>query len=461
VDCCLPRGPEFSQFQVDPLACLGRTRKDVGELFVVRECGPVFSRSADCVGTVAAFGAARQGAVLGDIDTFALPPSFAEQFSLSDRLVNLNRSLHSMHGEHHVVQKRRVNAVLSALEVGERRATMVTAMEAVSGGWAPEPLGLLAAMRALTSRLAATVLFGDRHAENAQLMLLLDTYFQVRREASSANRLEEGDRELLGALGRSLDRALRRRLRECRRRPAGSSWGIMDRLATLAEGGESAFSEDELVGHGNILFVSSTEPIAVALTWILLILSQQPAIRHALREELGQTPEGTMPRPSTLSLLECVILESLRLLPPNAFMVRVTTRATILCGAPLPAKCEVVLCPFLAHREAATFERANEFLPSRWIGAPLPSSFVYFPFGAGGHACVGRGLAMYLLRTALSFLLQRYDVSLDGDQEIDWRIHIMFMPRTDPRIMLTRDGSTGPGGKLLGPVAELLGPGWP
>ena len=62
----------------------------------------------------------------------------------------------------------------------------------------------------------------------------------------------------------------------------------------------------------------------------------------------------------------------------------------------------------------------------------MPSPFVYFPFGAGGHACVGRALALSTIRAALTCLLARYDLVLAGDQEIDWRLHIIFMPRVDP-----------------------------
>jgi hypothetical protein len=50
-------------------------------------------------------------------------------------------------------------------------------------------------------------------------------------------------------------------------------------------------------------------------------------------------------------------------------------------------------------------------------------------------------------------------VLLDGDQEIDWRLHIMFMPRTEPWVIMTPADAAAPrAGKLLGPVAQLLAP---
>jgi len=206
--------------------------------------------------------------------------------------------------------------------------------------------------------------------------------------------------------------------------------------------------------------VSSTEPIAVALTWTLLILSQRPALRSALRAALREPADesGSLSsRPSAPSLLDCVIYESLRLLPPNGFMARITTRDATVGGLPLPERCELVLCPILAHRDARAYERPDWFLPARWQSA-RPSPFDYFPFGGGGHACPGRSLALHLMKTALAALIERFDVVLSADQSVDWRVHIMFMPRSDPtvRIFSVEAGQMRTGGKLRGPVAELI-----
>jgi cytochrome P450 len=215
-----------------------------------------------------------------------------------------------------------------------------------------------------------------------------------------------------------------------------------------------------MIAHSNILFVSSNEPVAIALTWILLILSQLPDLRRAVRHELDQASfADALPSSSQLAgltLLESVINESLRLFPPNALMVRMTTRSATLEGVRLPERCEIVLCPFIAHRDPGRFQNPNQFLPSRWTVA-RPSSFEYFPFGAGGHACVGRHLATYMIKIALAALMRRYELVLADDQEIDWRIHIQFMPRNDPAMSVQTAGATmSAAGKLFGPVGDLV-----
>lgn len=418
----LPRALDAEGFRGEPLDYLRRMRADLGDIFVLREEGPILSRTPDCNGVIAVFGPERQRAVLGDIEAFGMPPSAARQLGLDASLTNLNRSLHSMRGEEHAAQKRVLTSVLDASRFGDLH-------DVLERSWQPEStFRLLAAMRALTLPLASHVLFGEG---GGQLTQLLQLYFQLRREAASPAGAAEGMREALVETGEALDDALRRFIRTTR------ADTLIGRLAG------AGFTEDEVVGHANIVFVSSTEPIAVALTWTLLILSQLPELRCELRHELAEG--GT-------TLLDFVLSESLRVLPPNAFMVRLTTRSVSLCGVELPERCEVILSPFVAHRDAARFPDPDVFRPSRWLHA-RPSPFDYFPFGAGGHACVGRGVALQLMKSVLAFLVTHHDLVLDGDQEIDWRIHIQFLPHDDPVMRLLSNGSDG---KLRGRVAGLL-----
>ena len=264
---------------------------------------------------------------------------------------------------------------------------------------------------------------------------------------------------LLRTIGDAVDADLRRYVRACR--TAGStSDGILARLARLETTSGTILTEDEVVGHANVLFVSSTEPVAVSLTWILLILSQLPTLRQALRQELARATteiDSMSPPPCDLPLLDSAISETLRLLPPNAFMVRTTTRPVVLGDFELPRQCEIVVCPFVSHRDPEYFPQPDDFKPDRW-SRTAPSPFVYFPFGAGGHSCVGRALALSAIRAALTCLLPRYDLVLAGDQEVDWRLHIIFMPRVDPfvRNPLPRELLPGREWNTAGPVGAIL-----
>ena len=458
----VPRAGDFERFSADPLHFLAQARATHGNLFAIRDRGPVFSRADDCTGVVAVFGVEHQRAVLSDIESFGMPASAAHALKLSPNLVNLNRSLHSMAANQHASHKRLLAAILSD-DAEDLGPTIWAALADDDTHWkVGGTVQLLERMRELTLQTSSRMLFGRRYAENFELARLAQTYFHLRREASSpANPAGTVPRDRLMSVGNSLDDRLRMHVRKWREREVSPSDGILARLATLEAEPNIQLREDEVIGHSNVLFISSTEPIAVALTWIVLILSQLPALREELRNELGALFETSdvpdLRQLSRLTLLDGVINESLRLLPPNAFMVRITTRPTALGGVELPERCEIVLCPFLSHRDADCFPRPHEFLPARWSKAS-PSPFAYFPFGAGGHSCVGRGLALSVIKATLAFLLPRYDLVLAGDQDVDWRVHIIFTPSIDPAFAINSptESPRSSAGKLSGPVGDML-----
>jgi len=435
----VPRVTDFERFYEDPLNFLAESRSTYGDIFVLRESGPVFSRSEDCAGAVAVFGSANQRAVLSDIEVFALPVSAAEHLQLPATLVNLNRGLHSMRGEQHADQQRTVLAVLSESAIEEQGGAVDDELESFMADIREDyTVSLLSSMRKLALQVSTRLLFGD-YPERADLARLLYSFFQARREGTSQrSSLSESARNELIALGQSSDEALRRFIGWGRRQTATASNGLLTRLCRTYNN----LSDDDLVAHCNVFFMSSNEPIAVSLMWILLILSQLPHLRRELRAERGTS-------------LQWVINEVVRLLTPNAMMVRITTVRAKLDGVELPERCELVLCPFLAHRDPDRFPQPDRFLPQRWRDFK-PSPFEYFPFGAGGHACVGQRLAMYLLKTVLSRLLQ-LDFALDGDQEVDWGIDIMLTPVNDVLMKIRETNNPiDDAGKMLGPVAQMV-----
>ena len=441
----LPRATELREFYANPLEFLAQARAAVGDVFVLREEGPLFSRSPDCAGVVAVFGPTYTEAVLTDIDTFGLPMSAAEHLALPNNLINLNHGLHSMRGQQHDEQQRLLTHAFNNRSIEAMQETIRAGLERFVQKWSyNDRISLLEEMRRLTLELSGSLLFDPRYDEADSLAALAQQYFYTRRNVTSAfNSPDEARRTELIALGASLDHAMRKYIRWCRN-GGGTSQGLLAKLACLQVGSNYSFSEDEAVAHGNVTFMSINEPIAVTLTWTLLILSQMPELRRTLRERINSP------------LLNSVINESLRLFTPNALMSRITTCDTSLNGIPLPARCELVLCPFLAHRDAKVFPKPTEFLPSRWQSTK-PSPFEYFPFGAGGHTCIGRSLGLKIITATIAFLMQRYELVLAGDQELDWTIDIIFMPANDPIMTVQEAGTTQlETGRLLGPVSELF-----
>ncbi len=441
----MPRADDLQAIGDAPMQYLDTWRRRLGDVYALDIDGPLMSRALDCKGVIAIFGETHQRTVLSNIERFVLPVSAAVELELPPSLQNLNAGLHSMRGAEHEHAKALLARVLAGAHPGmvcaaaeEAVADLCADLRAQRGGF------LLAQMRALALQASSRLLFGDPAISTLSPAQLMD-YFQLRREAAApGHTLDAVARARLIDTGETVDAGLRAYRRAVRATSQHPTLGV---LAALAAAPNDMIDEDAFVAHANVLFISCNEPVAVALTWTLLALSQLPRLRARLRDE-SQLPStltssiagsrtrdhnGRQRTPSPL--LDAVLSESLRVLTPNALMVRVTREPVQLGKHRLPADCEVLLCPFLSHREPMHFTHPQRFTPSRWTGL-RPSPYVYFPFGAGGHGCVGRALALRLLHDTLAALIEQGELVLDGDTALDWRVHVMLMPTVDPRVRL-------------------------
>lgn len=427
----IPRMIDVAALRDDPLKFLAEARRRCGRLAVVTDGAPLFAPAAGCPGTVAVFGSDMHRRVLGDAERFVPPESTARALGLPEPVVNLNRSLHGMAGQEHSRHKAAIAALTGPGLLADRRHEVVAAVRSAVATWRGDgAFPVLAAMRDLMAEVAAILLLDGSGPGRGDVRDALSRFFEVRRRLSPATADD------VARAGFVLDDLLGAAIAGAGHAPAG-------RLAREV-GGTAARA------HVTVLFMSLAEPVAVAAAWTLLVLSQRPGLRRRLRR--GR------PGAAASAEMERVVQEVLRLLSPNALMVRVASRDVACGGAVLPAGCEVVLAPFLSHRDPAIFAGPEWFRPERWREI-APSPFAYLPFGAGVHACVGRRLGMALVGLIVGEVLAQIDPVLTHEQSVDWRIDITFRPRGDVLMTSADDAGgsrDGPPVAWHGPVAELV-----
>jgi cytochrome P450 len=172
----------------------------------------------------------------------------------------------------------------------------------------------------------------------------------------------------------------------------------------------SKLSDDELVGHTFTLYVAGHETTANALTWSIFLLHQHPDILSKLLEELDGNLKGSDPsleNLASLSLLDGVIKESLRLLPPAGIGVRITSQSCELGGYSIPKGTNVFFNQMITHRLPELYEEPDRFKPERWNSIKR-SPYEYLPFSAGQHMCIGWNFATLEMKVVLAVLLQRF-----------------------------------------------------
>ncbi|MEU8775841.1 cytochrome P450 [Streptomyces sp. NPDC048606] len=153
--------------------------------------------------------------------------------------------------------------------------------------------------------------------------------------------------------------------------------------------------QEELV----TLLLAGHETTASTLGWTLRLLERHPQVRERVREEarrvLGERTPGAEDLHG-LTYTTRVVQEAMRLYPPVWVLPRVAQKRDDVGGYTVSAKADVLICPYILHRNPALWEDPERFDPDRFEPARVAGRprYAYLPFGAGPRFCVGSNLGM-------------------------------------------------------------------
>lgn len=390
------------------------------------EHGDVVAAARGRVSPVFAFGARHNQVVLRDpaafqaLDGSTLPMRIPPESSLA----RLFTGLIQMNGDRHRQQRRLILPALHRGRVAAQAGEVAALVRRRLAGWrAGQVRDLFAELRELTLDVNVLTLLGlDPDREGRRMSSLLERWMAgvfapaalllpfplpglpYRRLLALSERFE-GEVRRIAAL----------------RRDTGADAGdVLSMLLRARDEDGERLSDGELVGQVATLFVAGPEVTARALAWTLFLLDQHPAVAAALAAELEGVDgaHGAVERLGELRLLERVVKESLRLLPPVMWWSRVSAAPFELGGYELPAGTHVIVSHFVTHRDAEVFPTPDRFHPGRWEGAG-PGPYEYIPFSAGPRACPGGPLAMLQMKLILCELLGRHRLSLLPGTRVD------------------------------------------
>jgi cytochrome P450 len=232
---------------------------------------------------------------------------------------------------------------------------------------------------------------------------------------------------------------------------------LMSILANNPEETGEPPSDATVVGHIPSLFVAGYDTCRTALLWTLVLLAQHPRVARQLADEL-QPLEGvppTLERVRELPLLDAVIKESLRLLPPVPMQIRIVQEPGMIGDYPLPIFSRVVLSPFVTNRDPGLYPDPDSFRPERWASIN-PSVFEYSVFSAGPRVCLGQWFGTSLLKVSLATILTRYRVALQADASIAYEVQPTLSPRAAVPAALLPKSAKFAAAPIRGPLTKLI-----
>ena len=393
---------------------------------------------------------------------FAIGPEYNRQLLSDARLFNTvfetltperfkrrsrSRGLLRMNGEEHKQNRRLMQPAFHRKHIETFRDDMVALTERMLDGWqVGQSLDIAHAMQQLTLRVACKTLFGlDITGQSEGLgrlikRLLATPFFSpaiawfpfdlpgtpYRRMMVDSALLEQ---EILALIAR-------------RRADPDEHGDVLAMLIRARDEDGTGLTDAALLGHTNTLLIAGHETSSNALSWTLLLLAQHPRVLADLLDELAGTLRGAAPAVEQLGrlpLLDRVVKESMRLLPPASFSSRISTAPFALGPYELPEGALVTFSQFLTHRLPELYPDPQRFCPERWERID-PSPYEYLPFGAGPRMCIGAAFALMEIKIVLAMLLQRFRPALPPGTRVDYQVKITLSPRGElPMVLAERE----------------------
>jgi cytochrome P450 len=409
-------------FGSDPIGFLIRAYQRYGPIVGLSRTDPVM---------LLAFGPDHNRLIFSDGQRFWTNLGGRRPAPRDSAVARISNGLLAMNGEKHRQQRRLMMPSFHRQQVNGYRDTMVTLIDQVLSRWRPgEQRDIAQEMQRLTLGVAMKTLFSLDATPEART---LGELFKQSLEINFSPLDMLLPPTLPGTAAYRLSRLAERievyvRALIARRRALGDAHNdvLATLIATRDEDGQM-LSDDELIGQTYTLFAAGHETSSNALTWTLFLLDQHPDVLADLHDELTHALRGDAPTVEQLGrlpLLDWVVKESLRLMPPASVLARVSTEAFQLGCYELPANTTIFLSPFITHRMPDLFTDPLAFKPERWEGLE-PSPYAYLPFGAGPRMCIGTTFALMEIKLALAMIIQRF------------RLALLEGARVDPELRLT------------------------
>jgi cytochrome P450 len=363
----------------------------------------------------------------------------------------LGNGLATSEGEFHRRQRRLQQPAFHRQQIAGYAATMVEYAARMRDDWREgETREMSREMMHLTLAIACKTLFdtgveseadeiGDSFSNAISFFKFLNLPFSQLLEKLPLPPV----RRFQKAMGR-LDATLFRMIDE-RRRNGGERGDLLSMLiqARDEEGDGTGMTDEQLHDEMMTIFFAGHETTANALTWTWYLLSQNPEVEAKLHREVDGVLQGCLPVVEDypkLSYTEMVLAESMRLYPPAWLIGRQALNDYQIDGYFIPARSNLLISPYLMHRNEKYFSDPLKFDPERWRPEERESrpKFSYFPFGGGPRICIGEHFAWMEGVLVIATVAQRWKMRLVEGHPVEPLPIVTLRPKYGMKMILRR-----------------------
>ncbi|KAJ3046631.1 Lanosterol 14-alpha-demethylase, partial [Rhizoclosmatium hyalinum] len=230
-----------------------------------------------------------------------------------------------------------------------------------------------------------------------------------------------------------------------KKRKAENDTETLDVLNGLmkAEYKDGSRPSDDAIAHLMIaLLLGGQHTSSTTSSWMLFELARRPDVIADLLKEQSMVLTGKPDTPAhllpdltyetlrQLSLMDCVMKETLRLHAPIHTIMRLVENDVEFKGMTIPKGNFVCAAPQVSHLTESKFPEPYKFDPLRHMGsdegsgewtingvdiAQKSARSLFLPFGAGRHRCIGEAFAFIQNKTIIALFIREYAHRLGSD----------------------------------------------
>jgi cytochrome P450 len=354
-----------------------------------------------------------------------------------------NRGLMLLDGGEHLTHRRIMQEAFSRPRLEAYQSQIQDIIDRTVPSWPTDkPLAMYPAVKQLSLDVATEIFMGAKPSKetHALTQAFIDTVRAgtglIRRPVPLLR--TRWNRGLAGR--RQLDDYFRRLIPAKR---ASADNDLFAALCHVETDDGLRFTDDDIVSHMIFLMMAAHDTSTITATTMTYYLAKHPEWQDKARAEslaLG-TSRPTFEQLDSLTTLDLVFKEAMRLVAPVPALVRRTTQDTELSGHFIPKGTIVWVAPGATHRLGDHWVNADDFDPMRHAeprNEHKAHRFGYVPFGGGAHKCIGMAFGTGEVKTLLHTMLTTYAFEIPDDYEIEWDHTSLVVPTDNFPVTLRR-----------------------
>jgi retinoid hydroxylase len=336
----------------------------------------------------------------------------------------LGRGILNMDGGEHNRDRKTMNPAFTIAYMARYLPAMVSVIRARTADWvARGEVDLFEETRRITFDVAAEALIGLERGDEVDL-LRRDFMALIYGNFDPPPTTQEEYLAAVGPIRKELDDLLLSRIAERRARPTDDVLGLL--VQARDEAGQP-LSDQQVLGHVNILLVAGHETSTTMSSWLLYLLASYPdylaRVRAELNELLGPDPDApiTLEAVKAMRVLGNALTEAGRLYSPVVNGPRGVTKAFDFGGYHVPAGEQVRYSIAAGHLLPGVFADPERFDPDRFA-APREEDkktpYGLVTFGGGPRICIGVNFAQVEIKALAAHVLRRFNLEVVPGQQI-------------------------------------------